>query len=105
MVLQPSKLFVSFTGVEDVLVFTCLLDDAGLDELGHEVHGLLPSLILVPELLNLLLQILNMLLLGQHICLLVCGQLLISLNLCLGALSFAAHLEHIGGYTFRNCRE
>ena len=72
-----------------------VVDEARLDELRHQVGGDLPGRVLLLELEDLLLELLDLGLLGQRLRLFLLSSLLFGLDLRLRASSFAGHLEHI----------
>ena len=91
--------------MQDILVVPCHLNVSGVDELGHKVDGLLSSFLLHLNGLEFLHQLLNLLISGLHLGVLVCGHLLVGLDLGLRSSALAAHFQHIRRDTFGHCRK
>ena len=79
-----------------------MVDEPGIDELSHQAGGDLACLVFFPELHDLLLELLDLGVLGLLIHLLLrCFQHL-GLDLSLHSSALATHLEHIGRDALRH---
>ena len=80
--------------VDDELVLGRLLDDAGGDELAHQVAGHLVGLLVLLELLELLLHLVELRQLGRRLGLLLLLRQLLGLDLLEGPPPLARDLEN-----------
>ena len=84
--------------MHDELVLAGVLDQAGVDELAHHVCGESASLDVLGQLHHLLLEGMDLRILGLLLCLLLSSGLLVGLDLRLGAAPLGADLQHVGGH-------
>ena len=87
-------------GLHGELVAFAVVHEARLDELRHEVRGDLAVDVLLLKLHDLLLQLLELGLLGAVFGVLLGGGLFVGLDLALGAATLAGHLQHVRRHTF-----
>ena len=91
--------------MDDELVLTSLLDQAGLNELAHHLRGQCAGIVGFLELLDLLLQCLDLdILLGRVLLLLQLG-LLVGPDLSHGAAPLARRLQHVGADALRHYKD
>ena len=88
--------------VYDELILAGVLNEAGVDELAHHVGGQLAGLGILGQLHHLLLQGVDLCILGILLGYLLSSSLLGSLNLCLGAASLGADLKHVRRHALRH---
>ena len=77
-------------------ILTCLLDQACVDQLGHQVSCERTSLHVLRQRHYLLLEGLDLCILGLLLFFLFGSSLLVSLHLCMSPAPLAGDLQHVG---------